>query len=72
MVYNEEKNRYEISYFYFECEKCGERWASTMCYCPKCKGVSKYRILSMEEAQEEMIQNIIKDRIHYVMLTGGQ
>ena len=63
---------YDISYFYFECKKCKERWVSTMCYCPKCKGVYEFRILSIEEAQDEMIQNIIKDRIHYVMLTGGQ
>lgn len=58
----------EITYFYFECKKCNERWVSTFHYCPHCKTKEKFRILSAEEAQEQMIQNIIADKIHYVML----
>jgi phage FluMu protein Com len=60
----------KMSYFYFECKECRERWFSTMCYCPRCKGVFEFRILSIEEAQEQMIQNIQNNiiRDHYVML----
>ena len=59
-----------ITYFYFECKKCNERWASTMVYCPNCKAQEKFRILSLEEAEEQHIQNMIAERIHYMMLMG--
>jgi hypothetical protein len=58
----------EITYFFFECKKCSERWVSTFHYCPRCKTKEKFRILSEAEAQEQMIQNMIADKIHYVML----
>ena len=74
MVYDEDDIHYgKISYFYFECKKCRERWTSTMGYYPKCKGEQKFKILSLEDgASEQMIQDIIRDRIHYIMLTGGE
>jgi len=61
----------KITFFYFECKKCKERWASTFVYCPKCKTKEKFRILSLEEAEEQHIQNMISERIHYMMLMGG-
>ena len=57
-----------ISYFYFECKRCGERWFSTFCQCPRCKRVRKFRILSEEEAHDQLMQNFLADKIHYVML----
>ena len=60
----------DIAYFYFECKKCGERWFSTFNYCPKCKGNEKFKILSSELAEEALMESMIADRIHYVMLMG--
>lgn len=59
-----------IVFFYFECKRCRERWCSTICQCPRCKRVRKFRILDSQEFEDQMIKNMIADRIHYVMLVG--
>lgn len=61
-----------IVYFYFECKRCGERWCGTFCQCPHCRRVRKFRILDGIEAEEQYIQTMIKDRIHFVMLVGDK
>ena len=58
-----------ISYFYFECKVCGERWFSTFCQCPRCKNVNKYKILSEEEANNYFMEQMMEN-IHYVFLVG--
>jgi hypothetical protein len=69
MIYDEEDIDYnKITYYYFECKECKERWFSTFAYCPRCHRVHRFKILSHEEAQGALIQNMIEDQIHFVML----
>lgn len=71
-IFNDEIIHNEsIVFFYFECKRCKHRWCSTICQCPHCKRVRKFRILDTQEFEEEqMVRDMISDRIHYVMLVG--
>ena len=60
-----------ISFFYFECKFCKERWFSTFCYCPRCKRVRKFKILSEEELNAHLMENFLSsfaNQIHYVLM----
>lgn len=61
----------KISYFYLECKTCRERWFSTFCICPRCRKVTKFKILSEEEADNYRMEKFFENQIHFVMMRGG-
>jgi hypothetical protein len=61
-----------ISWFYFECKTCGERWFSTCCECPRCKKIRKFKVLSEETIEEYFFTMDMMENIHFVFLAGGK
>ena len=57
-------------FFFFECKNCRTRWISTMCYCPHCKGVYKFKILDSQEYEDQVFIQMLADKFHYAMLLG--
>jgi hypothetical protein len=56
--------------FWFECKICHERWMSAFCYCPKCNKVNKFKILSGEQAYNEMQSNAYMNELYMLAIYG--
>jgi len=70
-MFNEDKIT-SVTYFYFECKKCRERWFSTFGICPSCKRVVKFKILDDEQAHAHFMEQMFSEQLHYVFLTGRE
>lgn len=70
-IFQKEEDIPVITFFYFECKKCRERWFSTFGFCPSCQKVN-FKILSDEEANTHFMEQMFSDQIHYIFLTGGK
>lgn len=67
---NEVVNQDDKLMYWFECKVCRERWMSAFCYCPKCHRVNKYKILSGEQAFQEMKANAYMDECYQLAIYG--
>jgi Zn finger protein HypA/HybF involved in hydrogenase expression len=66
-IFQEDKGIPVITFFYFECKECRERWFSTFGFCPRCKKI-KFKILDDEEAHAHFMEQMFSEQIHYVFL----